>query len=73
MVGSMMPWKKAARRSRRRKRRSKRRRRKRREGIKRRRRREKEEDGKESRPNPSQAEMATGDPEHKKLIEISHP
>ena len=64
----MMPWKKAARRSRRRKRRSKRRRRKRR-----RRRREKEEDGKEARPNPSQAEMATGDPEHKKLIEISHP
>ena len=54
----MMPWKKAARRSRRRKRR---------------RRREKEEDGKEARPNPSQAEMATGDPEHKKLIEISHP
>ena len=68
MVGSMMPWKKTARRSRRRKRRSKRRRRKRR-----RRRREKEEDGKEARPNPSQAEMATGDPEHKKLIEISHP
>ena len=67
MVGSMMPWKKAARRSRRRKRRRKRRRRKRR------RRREKEEDGKEARPNPSQAEMATGDPEHKKLIEISHP
>ena len=64
----MMPWKKTARRSRRRKRRSKRRRRKRR-----RRRREKEEDGKEARPNPSQAEMATGDPEHKKLIEISHP
>ena len=63
----MMPWKKTARRSRRRKRRSKRRRRKRR------RRREKEEDGKEARPNPSQAEMATGDPEHKKLIEISHP
>ena len=63
----MMPWKKAARRSRRRKRRRKRRRRKRR------RRREKEEDGKEARPNPSQAEMATGDPEHKKLIEISHP
>ena len=58
MVGSMMPWTKAARRSRRRKRR---------------RRREKEEDGKEARPNPSQAEMATGDPEHKKLIEISHP
>ena len=70
MVGSMMPWKKAARRSRRRKRRRKRRRRKRR---RRRRRREKEEDGKEARPNPSQAEMATGDPEHKKLIEISHP
>ena len=69
MVGSMMPWKKAARRSRRRKRRSKRRRRKRR---RRRRRREKEEDGKEARPNPSQAEMATGDPEHKKLIEITH-
>ena len=67
MVGSMMPWTKAARRSRRRKRRRKRRRRKRR------RRREKEEDGKEARPNPSQAEMATGDPEHKKLIEISHP
>ena len=67
MVGSMMPWKKAARRSRRRKRRSKRKRRRRR------RRREKEEDGKEARPNPSQAEMATGDPEHKKLIEISHP
>ena len=67
MVGSMMPWKKAARRSRGRKRRRKRRRRKRR------RRREKEEDGKEARPNPSQAEMATGDPEHKKLIEISHP
>ena len=66
----MMPWKKAARRSRRRKRRRKRRRRKRR---RRRRRREKEEDGKEARPNPSQAEMATGDPEHKKLIEISHP
>ena len=63
----MMPWKKAARRSRRRKRRSKRKRRRRR------RRREKEEDGKEARPNPSQAEMATGDPEHKKLIEISHP
>ena len=70
MVESMMPWKKAARRSRRRKRRRKRRRRKRR---RRRRRREKEEDGKEARPNPSQAEMATGDPEHKKLIEISHP
>ena len=70
MVGSMMPWKKAARRSRRRKRRRKRRRRKRR---RRRRRREKEEDGKGARPNPSQAEMATGDPEHKKLIEISHP
>ena len=70
MVGSMMPWKKAARRSRRRKRRRKRRRRKLR---RRRRRREKEEDGKEARPNPSQAEMATGDPEHKKLIEISHP
>ena len=69
MVGSMMPWKKAARRSRKRKRRSKRRRRKRR---RRRRRREKEEDGKEARPNPSQAEMATGDPEHKKLIEITH-
>ena len=67
MVGSMMPWKKATRMSRRRKRRRKRRRRKRR------RRREKEEDGKEARPNPSQAEMATGDPEHKKLIEISHP
>ena len=67
MVESMMPWKKAARRSRGRKRRRKRRRRKRR------RRREKEEDGKEARPNPSQAEMATGDPEHKKLIEISHP
>ena len=67
MVGSMMPWTKAARRSRRRKRRSKRKRRRRR------RRREKEEDGKEARPNPSQAEMATGDPEHKKLIEISHP
>ena len=70
MVGSMMPWKKAARRSRKRKRRSKRRRRKRRR--RRRRRREKEEDGKEARPNPSQAEMATGDPEHKKLIEITH-
>lgn len=71
MVGSMMPWKKAARRSRGRKRRRKRRRRKRRR--RKRRRREKEEDGKEARPNPSQAEMATGDPEHKKLIEISHP
>ena len=70
MVGSMMQWKKAARRSRKSKRISKRRRRKRR---KRRRRREKEEDGKEARPNPSQAEMATGDPEHKKLIDISHP